>query len=103
MSSAIDQILAAQASLIVALDSRDAAMIENASAALAIANTALQAMGAVHAQDDLRQKLAKGIMQSDAARTRVNCLSQWTRQRIDRLDALRGTSNPNTYSNIRNI
>jgi hypothetical protein len=103
MPTAIDHILRAQASLIAALDSRDAAAIENASAALAMANTALQAMGAVHAQDDLRQKLAKGIMQSDAARTRVNCLSQWTRQRIDRLDELRGRSSQNTYSNIRNI
>lgn len=87
MSLALDRVIACQDEMIEALDRRDAEAIEIATAALAEALRALRGEGAVYAMDEARIDLA--LRKADAARIRVNILSDWTRQRIDHLSEIR--------------
>ena len=89
MSGTLDHVIACQERLISALDSRNAAALEAATAELADALTQLRANGAVYQTDSNR--LDHALRQSEAARIRVNVLADWTRQRIDRLAEYRGT------------
>jgi hypothetical protein len=100
--TALDHLLACQKALIAALDARDADVIEQASRQLAFAVANSQNYDAWHSSAGARVKLEHGLKQSNAARTRVNYLSEWTRQRIDRLNELRGAPVTHTYANIRN-
>ena len=98
-AAVIDQVIAAQTALIAALDARDAEAIERATAALH------QAIGAMRGQDvwrdggDVRSRIGHALKQSDAARIRINTMSEWTRQRIDGIARLRGMEPAHTYSN----
>ena len=101
-AAVIDQVIAAQTALIAALDVRDAEAIEQATAALN------QAIGAMRAHDvwrdggDVRDRIGHALKQSDAARIRINTMSEWTRQRIDGIARLRGMEPTHTYSNRYN-
>ena len=98
-AAVIDQMIAAQTALIAALDARDAEAIEQATAALN------QAIGTMRAHDvwrdggDVRDRVGHALKQSDAARIRINTMSEWTRQRIDGIARLRGMEPAHTYSN----
>ena len=98
-AAVIDQMIAAQTALIAALDARDAEAIEQATAALN------QAIGTMRAHDvwrdggDVRDRVGHALKQSDAARIRINTMSEWTRQRIDGIARLRGIEPEHTYSN----
>ena len=96
MSTALDQVIARQEELIKALDGRDASAIEAATVELADALRALGAEGAVYGVAPKR--LDHALRQTQAARIRVNVMSDWTRQRIDRLSEIRSGS-ALTYSN----
>jgi hypothetical protein len=96
--NALDHMVACQDAMIAALDSNDAAMIERATCALASALGQLQGQGAWHTEASVRATLDHAIKQSDAARIRVNCLSHTTRQRIDRMAALRGGGSSSYYN-----
>jgi hypothetical protein len=96
MSPALEKVIARQDELIGALDARDAAAIEAASLELADALRTLGAEGAVYGVEARRVEHA--LRQCQAARIRVNVLSDWTRQRIDRLTEVRSGSSL-TYSN----
>jgi hypothetical protein len=100
--TALDNLIACHTALIAALDARDAGAIEHASMQLALAVTYAQSYDAWRESAEARAKIEHGLKQSNAARTRVNYLSEWTRQRIDRLNELRGASVTHTYANIRN-
>lgn len=100
MSRPLDHIIDCQSRLIEAMDARDAAALEQAVADLAAALAELDADGAVF-DIDLR-RIDHAVYQAEAARIRVNILSHWTRQRIDRLAEIR-TGSPSGYGNQRNF
>lgn len=98
MSSAIERVIDRQQALLAALDARDAGAIEAATAALTAALTALRAPGALQADAAALTQLDHARKQSEAARIRINVLSDWNRQRIDRLAELRGGAGGQVYS-----
>ena len=96
MSGYLEHVIACQGQLIEALDARDAGAIEVATVELADALGALGGEGAFYGVEAGRVDHA--MRQAQAARIRLNVLSDWTRQRIDRLAEIRCGSTP-TYSN----
>jgi BioD-like phosphotransacetylase family protein len=87
-ATALDRVVDSQAALIAALDSRDADAIFEAVDQLEAALAILRGEGVVREQT--RDKIEHAVRQTQAARIRTNVLSDWTRQRIDRLAELRG-------------
>ena len=87
MGQTLEHVIECQQRLIEALDARDAERLETATEELFGAVASLNAAGAVYDIDAPR--LDHAIRQAQAARVRVNVLSDWTRQRIDRLAELR--------------
>lgn len=86
--AALDRVVDSQSALISALDSRNADAIFEAVKHLEAALAHLRGEGAVRHQS--RDKIEHAVRQTQAARIRTNVLSDWTRQRIDRLAELRG-------------
>lgn len=86
--AALDRVVDSQSALINALDARDADAIFEAVKHLEEALAVLRSNGAVRHQS--RDKIELAVRQTQAARIRTNVLSDWTRQRIDRLAELRG-------------
>lgn len=98
-ASAIELLIDAQSDLIAALDSGNVAAIENSTQAMAAAVKKVRAQDAWRDTADL-PKLDYAMKQSQAARMRINYLSDWTRQKIDRLFEIRGgarASKPQLY------
>lgn len=87
MARNLEHVIDCQQRLIEALDARDAAALERATVDLSDALSVLKANGAVYDVEPARLGLA--MKQAQAARIRVNVLSDWTRQRIDRLAEVR--------------
>jgi len=98
MVADLEHVIECQRRLIAALDARDASSLETATTQLSDALLALQANGAVYEVAPAR--LDHAMKQAKAARIRVNVLSDWTRQRIDRLAELRAGPSA-TYGNKR--
>ncbi|MES2290870.1 MAG: hypothetical protein V4530_14140 [Pseudomonadota bacterium] len=94
----IEAVIAGQAALIAALDAGDVGAIEAATRDLAAAVDTIRRSGAVRAQATTRSRVDYALKQSDAARMRVNYLSDRTRQRADRLTAKGGTTRAVTYT-----
>lgn len=94
-STWLAKMIARQGDLIQALDSRDIDGINVASAALAEVVQDADRTTLDQVQLDLALK------QSNALKIRVNTLSDWTRQRIDRLAEIQGRDTVPTYSNTR--
>jgi hypothetical protein len=92
MSLALNHVVACQDEMIEALDARDAEAIERASVALAEALQVLSGEGALRESD--QATIERALLKADSARIRVNLLSDWTRQRIDRLSEIRCGSSP---------
>jgi chromosome segregation ATPase len=88
--AALKAVDTAQAALIAALDAHDLDQIEHATTELAETVQALKAAGAWRARADLRTDLIRLLKQADAARGRINALSDMNRRRLDRLVALTG-------------
>jgi hypothetical protein len=99
----IDQLIAQQEALILALDSRDATRIEQSTAILNETLAAMRAQDAWHDKSDMRERVNHALKQTDAARIRINYLADWTRQRIDSIAELRGGASPQTYANPHKI
>lgn len=86
-SDPLKNVIAAQSSLIAALDARSPDDIVAATTRLA------ETIALLNEHNASRQDAAKidhAMRQSNAALTRVHILSDWNRQRIDRLAELRG-------------
>lgn len=98
ISTALDRLIARQQALIEALDSRDADAINCATASLAEAVEQCRQMDSWHPQPEQQRQLDHALRQSDAARIRVNVLTDWTRQRIDQLHELRSGTQASTYT-----
>lgn len=86
---AVKHLIACQAALIEALDAQDVHAIEAATTELAEAVDALRRVAAAGGDEEAAQ-IDYALRQSQAARIRVNCLSQWNSQKIDRLQQIRG-------------
>lgn len=89
----VDEMQARLDALVVALDGQDAGAIVAASEALATAVILFRATP-IPAGSEARARLLIGdvLKQLEAAAIRVNILKDWTRQRIDRNHALRGSA-----------
>lgn len=98
MATELEHVIECQQRLIEALDARDAAALESATAHLSEALAGLRANGAVYGAEPARVNHA--MKQAQAARIRVNVLADWTRQRIDRLAEVRRGPTA-TYGNKR--
>ncbi len=83
-------LIAAQTRLIEALDARSPNDIVAASANLAESVAKLKTLAAEPIGVNATAKIEHALKQGDAAKMRVNILSDWNRQRIDRLAELRG-------------
>jgi hypothetical protein len=99
----VEHLITAQAALIAALDMRDAAAIEAATRALADAVAAARAQDSWRENGGVRERLSHALKQTDAARIRINYLSDWTRQRIDSIAELRSGASAQTYANPHKI
>ena len=95
----IEQLITAQSTLIAALDTRDAVAIEQATRTLGSTVAALRAQDAWRESGDVRERISLALKHTDAARIRVNYLSDWTRQRIDGIAQLRGGAPTQIYTN----
>jgi hypothetical protein len=100
--NALDDVIQCQRELLAALDARDVARLEAACSNLAAAVQSAKSVDVWEDQAETRAKLDYGLKQSAAARTRVNILTEWTSQKIDRLAELRGITTPSVYTNPRN-
>ena len=87
----LETLISCQTSLIEALDGGDASAIESATIDLSQAVDALRRAGN-DGRGDV-QRFDYAMRQSHAARIRINCLSEWNCQKIDRLEQLRGIRN----------
>jgi hypothetical protein len=94
----VEALINAQTALIVALDTRDADAIETATRTLAEAVTTMRAQDGWRESSALRDRIGHALKQTNAARIRVNYLSDWTRQRIDKITELRGGALSQTYA-----
>ncbi len=92
MIDAIQLVISAQTRLIAALDERVPDNIVAATSDLAAAISLLKASQTHGVAAQAIAQLDHAARQSEAARTRVNILSDWNRQRIDRLAELRGVA-----------
>ena len=86
----IDAIMMRQTELIAALDAQDASAITLASEALAAAVASARNHDAVTAGLELSDMIGNALQQNRAAAMRANSLLHWTRQRIGKINELRG-------------
>jgi hypothetical protein len=99
-STAIDDLIGCQSELIRALDAREISAILAAANALSAATESAR-WGAGNHED--AAKLEYAHKQSTALKIRINTLSAWNRQRIDRLGELRGNTPSTTYRKYHNM
>ena len=95
-SSDIETIIAAQVSLIEALDSGQVLAIEATTARLSGILASVRHGGAIADMD--RGRVDHALRQAEAARSRVNYLADRTRRRADYLDRKRGGASASTYA-----
>ena len=101
LQSDLDAITELQSALIDALDRQDFAVIEQASARLTVAVSALQRHGAIVAERGALDATNHALRQNDAAKARIRFLAERNRQKIDRLAELRGQSKIAVYKNYK--
>ncbi len=100
--TAVESIIAIQATLMEAFDSRDIARIEATTKDLARALEQVRQRGAILADDKLRTDLSYALKQTEALKTRVNYLALRNREKIEKLAQMRGAAMPHVYANRRN-
>lgn len=93
----ISELIACQDRLLAALDARDVGAIEAATAALAKCVDGAKAQGVWRDGRELRSGIDHALRQNDAARIRVNIMSEWTRRRRAQLAELRGQASAHVY------
>ena len=95
-ASDIETLIAAQASLIAALDSGEVVAIEATTAALSNIVARLGASGVVANVN--RDRVDHALRQSEAARSRVNYLADRTKRRAEYINERRGKRLTATYN-----
>jgi hypothetical protein len=91
---ALNEMVSCQEALIGALDANDPAAITAAAASLDAAVIELRRTGV---PADIRDALPQALALNQAARVRVNFLTDNVRRRLDALAAIRGTASGLTY------
>lgn len=91
-ADAIEQLIASQDALMQAIDARDVDAMNLAAQGVRAATASVAAQDVWHSRSDSRARVELAMRQSDALKIRVNTLTAWTRQRLDRLAELRGSS-----------
>jgi hypothetical protein len=97
MSAEIETLIECQTALIAALDAGDVAALEDATARVAKAVAAVRAQGGWTESGQAKDRIGHALKQAEAARTRVNFLTDRTRQRLERLHQMRGERVVQTY------
>ena len=100
--TAVESIIEIQAALMDAIDTRDIARIEQATKELAQAVAHVRQRGAILAGDKLRSDVGYALKQTEALKTRVNYMALRNREKIEKLDQMRGAAVPHVYANRRN-
>jgi hypothetical protein len=100
--SAIESIIDIQAGLMDAIDSRDVGRIEQATKDLARAIGQVRYRGPIVGGEQLRADLGYALKQTEALRTRVNFMALRNREKMEKLDQMRGAAMPHVYANRRN-
>lgn len=94
----ISDLIACQDALLVALDARDVDGIETASVNLARAVERAKARDVWRDGRGVKAGIDHALRQNDAARMRVNIMSEWTQRRAAQLAELRGQAPAHVYS-----
>lgn len=100
--SAIESIIEIQAGLMDAIDARDVARIEQATRDLTRAIEQVRHRGRMIAGEKLKADLGYALKQTEALKTRVNFMALRNRDKIEKLDQMRGAAAPHVYANRRN-
>lgn len=100
--SAVESIIEIQAALMDAFDARDIVRIEQATKDLARAVAQVRQRGAILAGDKLRSDVGYALKQTEALKTRVNYMALRNREKMEKLDQMRGAAAPHVYPNRRN-
>ncbi|PSJ39664.1 hypothetical protein [Allosphingosinicella deserti] len=95
---ALGRLEAAHERLIRALDHEDVAMLERRVEDLRSAIDDVRSHGAWRDEGEVRERAERITRLADAARIRVNFLTDITRQRLQRIGDVRGQSAIGTYS-----
>ena len=97
-STALDRLEEAHKDLIGALDANDVESIERRVEELRTAISAVRAMGGWRETPELKDRAKRIAQLGEAARIRVNFLTDMTRQRLQMLAAARGDAGAGLYS-----
>ena len=100
--SAIASIIAIQNELMEAIDARDVGRIERATKDLAQAIEQVRNRGAMVVGEQLQTDVGHALKQTEALRTRVNFMALHNREKMEKLDQMRGAAAPHVYANRRN-
>jgi signal transduction histidine kinase len=95
--AALQQLSDAQAALIAALDNHDIEAIDAANVALTAAIEQVRSAGSWHDRPSLRDDLVQLLKTAEAARGRINALSDQNRRDLDKLISLAGTPRAVAY------
>jgi hypothetical protein len=95
--AALGRLEAAHEQLISALDREDVATLERRVEELRTAIHEVRAQGGWHDEDGVCDRAERITRLADAARVRVNFLTDLTRQRLQRIGAARGESQAGVY------
>ena len=95
--AALQQLSDAQAALIAALDNHDIEAIGAANVALAAAIEQVRSAGSWHDRPGLRDDLVQLLKTAEAARGRLNALSDQNRRDLDKLISLAGAPRAVAY------
>lgn len=99
--SNIETIIALQAGLMDAIDARDVGKIETNTRDLARALEQVRNRGAMVVGEKLQTDVGYALKQTEALRTRVNFMALHNREKMEKLDQMRGASTPHIYANRR--
>ena len=97
-SNALARLEAAHEGLIAALDGNDVEAIEGRLEELRTAISEVRSMGGWRESPDLKTRAKRIAALGEAARIRVNFLTDLTRQRLELLSAVRGEALAGAYS-----
>lgn len=103
LMTGMETIIQLQSELMGAIDARDAGEIETKTRDLARALDQIRNRGAMVVGEKLKTDVSHALKQTEALRTRVNFMALHNREKMERLDQMRGASMPHVYANPRNI
>jgi hypothetical protein len=95
--TALEDLIAHEATLVAALDAGDITLIESATRNMAGAIAAVASAGGWHERSDLRDRVTAALRLAEAAGGRINYLADDNRRRLERLNTLSGRPRAEAY------